>query len=161
MIRFVPAEGRNSGGVQLAVFVHLRQGHRRLIVRNRIVHGDGRTQSVPVLHQHLHAKTQLAGLAVGFPIQHALGISRALVRVVAPLFPMKVDRRIAGIIVFGRGHPGLIAPVLTDKALQAGPRFDERAVGRKCWSLVQPSWRDRSYISTKNSFAASAESTRS
>ena len=31
----------------------------------------------------------------------------------------------------------------------------------KCWSLVQPSARDRSYTSAKNSFAASAESTRS
>ena len=131
VIRFVRAESSNSGGVQFPMFIHLCQRHSRLVLGNGIMHRDGRTQSVSVLHQHLRPKTQLAGLAIGFPIQHAFRIGRAAVRRIAPRLPVKIDRRIAGVIVFGRGHFGLVLPILAHKTLQAGPRFDQRAVGRK------------------------------
>ena len=115
--------------MQLLVGVGLLQRHDRLAFRNRVVQGEGGTQAVPVLHQGVRAETQPGLLPAGFPIQHALGIGRALVRVVAPLFPAKVDRGVAGVFVFGGLYFLRIRPVFADKAFQAGPRFDERAVG--------------------------------
>jgi hypothetical protein len=67
---------------------------------------------VPVLHQHLRPKTQLAALAVSFPIQHAFRVGRAAVRRVALFLPVEVDRRIAGVVIFGRGDFILIPSVL-------------------------------------------------
>ncbi len=48
VIRFVRTQGGNSGGVQLPMFVHLRQRHRRFVLGNGIMHRDGCAQSVAV-----------------------------------------------------------------------------------------------------------------
>jgi len=57
VIRFIRSQGCDPGLMQLAMFLHLAQGHRRLILRNRIVHRDGRTQpvSVPCILKPHHA----------------------------------------------------------------------------------------------------------
>ena len=73
------------------MFVHRRQRLRRLVGGNRIVPRDRRAQSVATLPQHLGPETQLAGLARGFAIEHAVGIGRALMRVVAPPFPFPAE----------------------------------------------------------------------
>jgi mannose-6-phosphate isomerase-like protein (cupin superfamily) len=66
-----------------------------------------------VLHQDVRAKTKLAGLSRRLPVQHALGIGRALVHVVAPLLSTEVHGRIARIIVLGRLHlPGIVGAQL-------------------------------------------------
>ena len=129
MVRFVPAQRSDPGSMQFPMLVHLCQGHGRFVLRNRIVHRDGRAEPVPVLHQHLRAKAQLARLPLGLAIEHTVRIGGAAMGRVAPLLAVKVHRRVARIIVFGRLDFGLILPVLADKALQTGPRLDQRAVG--------------------------------
>ena len=51
--------------------------------------------------------------------------------VVAAFLPVKVHGRVARVVVFGRGHFGPILSILAHKTLQAGPRLDQRAIGRK------------------------------
>ena len=85
--------------------------------------GEVGAQAIPVFHQGVRPKIQPGFLPAGFPIQHAVGIGRALVRVVAPHFPAKIDRGIAGVFVLGRRDPSLVGPVFADKALQTRPRF--------------------------------------
>jgi hypothetical protein len=116
-------------GMQLLMAVHLGQGHDRFALRNRVVQGEVGAQTVPVFHQGVRPKIQPRFLRAAFAIQHALRIGRAPVRVVAALFPAKVDRRIAGILVFGRPHLFRVAAILAHETLQARPGFDQRAVG--------------------------------
>ena len=115
--------------MQLLMGIDLLQGHRRFAGGNRIMQGEVGAQAVPVFHQGVRAETQPGFLPAGFPIQHAVGIGRALVRVVAPFFPAKVNRGVAGVFVFGGLHFRGIRPVFADEAFQARPRFDQRAVG--------------------------------
>ena len=118
----------HAGG-QLRVRVHLAQGHDRFRFSDRIVQREVGAQPVPVFHQRVRAKTQPGGGPVGFPIEHAVRIRRAVMRVVAALFPAKVDRRIAGIFVFGGLDLLCIRPICADETFQARPRFDQRAFG--------------------------------
>ena len=64
------------------------------------------------------AKAQLGFFAFGLAIEHALRIGHALVRVVAALLAMKVDRRIAGIIIFGGFDFLLVPAILRTKLLR-------------------------------------------
>jgi hypothetical protein len=130
VIALVGAEGFDLHALmQFLVGVHLRPRHGRFAVRYGIVQGEASAQAVPVFHQRVRPKTQPRFLPAGFPIQHAVRVGAALVRVVAPGFPAKVDRRIARVFVLGRLHFRRVAPVLAHKAFQARPRFDQRAVG--------------------------------
>ena len=115
--------------MQRLVGLDLLQRHDRLRLGKGIMDREVGAQTVPVFHQNVTAKAQLRLLAVGFAIEHAFRIGGALVRVVAPLFPTEVDREIAGVFVLGRLDFLGVCAVLADEALQAGPRFDERAIG--------------------------------
>src|SRR5579884_4166357 len=59
-----------------------------------------------------------------FLIQPRFRVGGRLMRVVRPLLPVEMDRRIAGIV----GRCGRLAPLLLLKALLAGPSFDQRPV---------------------------------
>lgn len=110
--------------------LHLAQRRHRLRFGDRIMDREVGAQAVAVFHQDVPAKTQPGFFAVGLSIQHAFRIGRTPVRGVATRLAAEVDRRIAEVFLLGRGHfpPGGGA-VLAHQALQAGPRFDERAVG--------------------------------
>ena len=133
VLAMIPLVGPHRFGdhpfVQLLVRVHLSQGHHRLGFGDGVVEREVRAQAVPVLHQDVPAKTQPGLFALRLAIQHALRVRRALVRVVAALFPTEVHARVAGILVLRGLDLGGIGPVLAHEAFQAGPRFDERAVG--------------------------------
>ena len=131
--------------IQLPVSVGRLSRHHRFAFGNRIVQGEVRAQAVPVFHQGVRAETQPGLLPAGFPIPHAVGIGRALVRVVAPRFPAKINRGIAGVFVLGRRHPGLIRAVFTDEALQTGPGFDQGAVGGEGF-VARPAFLPREVI---------------
>lgn len=77
------------------------------------------------------AQTELGLFARALPIQHALEIGRARVRVVAAWFAPEVEGRIAGIFIPGRWHCGSVGAIPAHEALEAGPRFDQRAVDRE------------------------------
>ena len=111
------------------MWVHLLQGHRWFAFGDGVVQREVGAQAVPVFHQRVRAKTQPGGRPVGFPIEHAVRIRRAVMRVVAPLFPAKVDRRIAGIFVFGGLDFLFVRPICADETFQARLGFEERAVG--------------------------------
>ena len=111
------------------MFIQLTQGHERFGFANRIVQGKIGAQSVTVLHEYLSAKTQLGLFALGLAVKHALGVARALVRVITALFATKIDRRVAGVLVFGILDFLLISTVLAHETLETSPRLDERAVG--------------------------------
>src|SRR5271163_389300 len=115
--------------VQLGVLIQLSQRHDRLGFGDGIMQGEIGAQAVTVFHERVCPKIQPGFLALGFPIQHALRISRALVRVVATLFTPEVHAGVARIIVLGRLNFLLIPAILADEAFQAGPRLDQRAVG--------------------------------
>lgn len=133
VLAMIPLVGPHRFGghafVQLLVRVHLAQGHHRLGFGDGVVEREVGAQAVPVLHQEVAAKTQPGCFALRLAIQHALRIRRALVRGVAALFPAEVHARIAGILVLRGLDLGGISPVLAHEAFEAGPRFDERAVG--------------------------------
>ncbi len=74
-------------------------------------------------------KQSLASLPLALRYSTLGGIGRALMRVVASLLAAKVNGRIARILVFGRRDFLGVRPILADEALQAGPRFDQRAGG--------------------------------
>ena len=130
VIRLVRADGFDRDAwVEFLVGVHGSQRHHRLGFGDRVVPREVGAQAVPVLHQKGPAKTELRCFAVGLPIPHALGISRALGRVVAALFPAEVHTGIAGVFVLGGLDFLRIRTVLAEEAFQTGPRLDERAVG--------------------------------
>jgi hypothetical protein len=131
--------------VQLRVLIQLPQGHDRLGFGDRIVQGEIGAQPVPVFHERVAAKVKLRLFALGFAIQDALGIGRALMRVVAALFTPEVHAGVARIIVLGRGHLLLIPAVLADKALQAGPGLDQRPIGSKMF-ITGPTFLARQLI---------------
>src|SRR5436305_29800 len=79
-------------------------------------------QAVAVLHQQVSHVAELRGLAGRFPEQPSVGIGGRGVRRVAPLLAMKVAFTVAA----WRGR--LAAAVLRAEALDAGPRFYERAI---------------------------------
>jgi len=114
--------------VKFCVGVGLLQRHHRFGVDDGVVQREVGAQAITVLHQDMSAKTQPGGLSVGLPIQHTFGIGRTVVRVIAPLFSTKADRGIAGVFIFGGLDFLVIGSVLADKALQARPRFNQRAV---------------------------------
>ena len=115
--------------VQFLMRVQLPQGHHGFGFGNGIMHREVGTETIPILHQHVPAEAQARLFALGFAIQHALGVGAALVRVVAAFLPAKIDGGIAGVFVLGGFHLRRIRAVLADKAFQAGPRFNQRAVG--------------------------------
>ena len=115
--------------VQFLMRVHLPQRHHRFGFGDWIMHREVGAEAVPVFHQDVSAEAQSRLFAMGFPIQHAFGIRAALVRGVAAFFPAKVDAGIARIFVLGGFHFLRIRAVLADKAFQAGPRFNQCAVG--------------------------------
>ena len=115
--------------IQLPVGVGLLQSHHRFAFCNRVMQGEVGAQAIAVFHQGVRAKTQPGFFPAGFPIQHTVRIGRALVRVVAPLFPAKVDRGIARVCVLGGLDFRGICPIFADEAFQARPRFNQRAVG--------------------------------
>ena len=133
VLAMIPLVGPHRFGdhafVQLLVRVHLAQGYHRLGFGDGVVEREVGAQAVPVLHQDVAAKTQPGFFALRLAIEHALGVRRALVRVVAALFPAEVHARVARILVLRGLDLGGIGPVLAHEAFQAGPRFDERAVG--------------------------------
>jgi hypothetical protein len=93
VIALVRANGLEGyARMHLRVGVALLQGHHRFAFRDRVVQGEVGAQSIPVFHQGVRAKTQPGFFPAGFAIQHALGIGRALVRGVAPLFSAKIKR---------------------------------------------------------------------
>jgi hypothetical protein len=129
VIRLVRAHGFHPHpGVQFLVGLDLPQRHHRLRFGDGVVQCEVGAQTIAVFHQEVPAKTQLGFFAIGLPIEHALGVGRALVRVVAPGFAAKVDRRVAGVFVLGGLHFRGVRTVFADEAFQAGPRFDEGAV---------------------------------
>lgn len=131
MIGLVSSQRGDPGFMQATMLIDLGQRHGRFILGDGIMNGDGGAQSMAVFHEHVCSKRKLAGLTVGLSIQDRFRVGRALVRVVAALFSMKVNRRIARVIVLGRGYLVLILSVFAHKTLQAGPRLDEGAVGRE------------------------------
>jgi hypothetical protein len=129
MIRLVRTQGFGGrADVQMCMLIQLPQSYDRLGFGNWIMQGEIRAQTVAIFHQNVAAKAQLGFFAFGFAIEHALGVGRALVRVVAALFAMKVDRGVAGVIVLGGLDFLLIPAVLADETFQAGPGLDQRAI---------------------------------
>src|ERR1043166_3420611 len=130
VIPLVRPEGLRVGAfVQLRVLVHLPQRHHGLAFEDRIVNREVRTQAVAIFHQHVSAKAKLRFLTLGLAIQHAFGISAALVRVVGAPLAFELDRRIAGIVILGRANLPLVLAVFAHETLETGPRFNQRAVG--------------------------------
>src|ERR1022692_1930644 len=130
VIALVGSHGFGVGAVvQLQMLIQLLQGHDRFALGDGVVNGEVSAQSVSILHQGVSAKIQSGFLAGGLLIQHALPVGRAVVSVVATFLPVKVDRRVARIVVFGVPDFLRIPAILAHETLQAGPRFDEGAVG--------------------------------
>ena len=71
---------------------------------------------------------QFGFLALAFSCQPRVLISAGFVRIVAAAFPTKIHRRIAGII-WGR----TVLLILSLKALQTRPGFDQRSVHPRQW----------------------------
>ena len=95
---------------------------------NRIMNRKVGAQPVPVLHEDVPAETQLGFFALGLAVEHAFGIGRTLVSLVAALLPVKADGGIARILIFGRLHLLAVGAVLAHEALEAGPSLDQCAV---------------------------------
>ncbi len=131
--------------VQLGVSVQLPQGHDRFGFADGIMQREVGTQTLPVLHQQVRAETQLGLPAIGLPIQNAVAIARALMRVIAALFPAKIHRGVAGVFVPGRADFLGIRPVLPNETFQARPRFDQGAVGGEVF-VARPAFLPREVI---------------
>ena len=87
-----------------------------------------------IVQQHVAQIRQFGFFPRALPMQHRLGVGRRLVRVIAPPFPVEVDRGVARVI--GRvALRGVHAP----KALQARPRFQLRPIHREVFVREQPS----------------------
>ena len=106
-----------SALVQLSVSIQLLQRHDRLRLADRIVNREIGAQTIAVLHQDVPAETQFGLFALGLAIQNTFRIGRALMGLVAPLFAVKIHRRIARVLIFGCFHLLLIGSVLAHKAL--------------------------------------------
>src|ERR1041385_864918 len=76
-------------------------------------------------------KTELGFFAFGLAVKHALRVGGALVGLVAALLSVEIDRRIARIIILGVLDFVIVAAIFAHKALQAGPRLDQRAIHRE------------------------------
>ena len=82
-----------------------------------------------VLHQEVAAKTEPRLFALRLAVEHAVAVGRAAVRVVAAFLAAEVHARVAGVLVLGGLGLGVVAAVLADEAFEAGPGFDQGAVG--------------------------------
>ena len=130
MAALVRADGADvPAGIPFGVRVHWLQGDDRFGGGERIVPREVGAQPMPVFHQRVRAKTPPGLLPARLPIQHAVRIRRAVVRVVASWLAAKVNRGIAGIFVLGRLDVRVIRAVLADETFQARPRFDQRPGG--------------------------------
>src|SRR3974377_1333556 len=87
--------------MQLSVLVQLPQRHHRLGVADRVVNRKVGAQSMSVLHQNVTTKAELGFFAFGFAIEHALGIRRALMRIITTLFAMKTYGGVTRIVLLG------------------------------------------------------------
>ena len=73
-------------------------------------------------------KYNLASLPRPLRYNTASGSVRALMRVIGAPLPLEIDGGIAGVIVLGWTRR-LVRTVLEGKALETGPRLDQRAIG--------------------------------
>ena len=93
------------------------RGHRR------------RSQTMPVLHQHVPEIAQPGRLTRGFLVQTSIQIGLRLVRLIGPLFTMEIHVRSA---------PRLVAAVLAPEDLVARPWLDQRPIHGEVLVAHQP-----------------------
>src|ERR1700691_4757911 len=127
------------------VLVDLLQRHDRLASGDGIVNGEIGAQPRAILHQHMPAKTEAGFLARRLLVEDALAVGGALVGVVATLFPVEINGRVAWVVVLGVLDFLGICAVLADEAFQAGPRFNERAISGEV-GVTGPSLLAREFI---------------